>query len=616
MNSIRASPATYPAIEHHGVIGDRRTGALVSTDGTMNWFCAPNFDSAPLFGALLDPDCGGYCRFGPPAAREGTQRYRTETAILITSWTAPEELELSDLMAWPEEGRPEEFQAQRVIIRHLKGTEGGTARFDLFPRQEFSHGPRSVAPAQGGAIFTFADGSLGAWTSFPLTLTDQGVFADLDFPATHEHWVVLGWNVQPENWSVPRAIEVSRETVAYWQEWSGNLKIEQAGPREKAIRRSALAVQLLSHAEHDSVVAALTTSLPERLGGDRNYDYRFAWIRDASLSLDLLSCLGKAGEVQRYFNWLCGLKSTTASPLQVCYRLDGNPKLEQKEIPDVLGYENSRPIHRGNRAAKQTQLGATGFLADCTRTYLDHGGEWRDEFWPLLKRCADFTAKNWPGKDAGIWELPTEAHHVTSRVMCWVELDRVISIAGKTGHESETDHWRETADAIHAEVMEKGWCEKKNSFRQQYDSDALDASSLILPLLDFLPIDHPRIVGTVAAIERELVVGGLVHRFDPRATMGKDQPPIGEFEGAFLPCVFWHVQVLAKMGRCDEAEAILSRCEAVAGEIGLFAEEIDARLDRFLGNTPLLFSQVEYVFAARELAKARDRAKKDQRNQS
>jgi GH15 family glucan-1,4-alpha-glucosidase len=609
MSEIRPSPVAFSPIERHGVIGDRRTGALVSADGTLNWFCTPNFDGAPIFGALLDPNCGGFCHFGPRGAREGRQRYDGNTATLITAWTDNQSLELSDVMAWPDDERPEEFRDQRAIIRHMKATTEDLVRFDLFPRNEFWEGPKSIEAKEGGASFAFKQGSFGIWASFPLIIAEHGVSADLELKAGGEHWVVLGWNVQPGNWSVPRAIEVSREAASYWDNWSSQLKINDAGSRDAALRRSGFAVQLLTHAERNSAVAALTTSLPERLGGDRNYDYRYAWVRDASLSLDLFSCLGKVGEVKRYLNWLCGLKSETAAPLQVCYRLDGNTKLKQEKIPDVLGYENSRPVLRGNRAAKQKQLGATGFLADCTRTYLDHDGEWRDEFWQLLKRCADHTAKNWQGKDAGIWELPEEAHHVTSRVMCWVALDRAIHIAGKTGHPGKTDHWREAANAIHAEVMAKGWCEEKNSFRQQYDSDALDASALIIPLLDFLPIDHPRVVGTIAAIEKELVVKGLVHRFDPTASLGGKQLPIGEFEGAFLPCVFWHVQVLAKAGRCDEAEAILSRCEAVAGEIGLFAEEIDAHHDRFLGNTPLLFSQVEYAFAVKELSKARARAK-------
>jgi GH15 family glucan-1,4-alpha-glucosidase len=577
---------------------------MVAADGTLNWFCAPNFDGDPFFGALLDPDRGGYCRLGPARAEEGKQRYEEATAVLVTSWPGTEELQLSDVMAWPDDERPAEFRDQRAILRHLKTTSGAGARFDLFPRRKFSDSPASLDPVEGGAIFTFTDGSLGVWASFPLTVGDGGVFADLKLAAGTEHWVVLGWMVRPENWSVPRAIEVAREAAAYWQEWSSGLELEQGGARRAAVRRSALAVQLLSHADCDSAVAALTTSLPERLGGDRNYDYRFAWVRDASLSLDLLSRLGKAGEVQHYLNWLSGLKSKTASPLQVCYQLDGGLNLPQKEIPDVIGYENSRPVYQGNRAAKQTQLGATGFFAKCARTYLDHGGEWRDEFWQLLKRCADFTASNWKGKDSGIWELPHEADHVTSRVLCWVELDCAIYIANQTGHGSETGPWREAAEAIHAEVMGKGWSEAKQAFRQHYDSEALDASSLLIPLLGFLPVNHPRVLETVAAIERELLVNGLVHRFDPSATLKGSQLPIGEFEGAFLPCVFWHVQVLARLGRCEQAEAILSRCEAVAGEVGLFSEELDSHHDRFLGNTPLLFSQIEYALAVREVSQA------------
>jgi GH15 family glucan-1,4-alpha-glucosidase len=247
-------------------------------------------------------------------------------------------------------------------------------------------------------------------------------------------------------------------------------------------------------------------------------------------------------------------------------------------------------VRRGNRAAKQKQLGSLGFFADCAIIYLDNGGEWREEFWMLLKRVADFTCTHWPEKDSGVWELAEEAHYVASRVMSWVVLDRAISIADRTGHSGETDHWKETAAAIHAEVMDKGWCEKKQTFRQRYGSD------------------HPRVTATLDALERELVVDGLIHRFDPAQTLGGKQLPIGEFEGAFLPCVFWHAHALAKAGRCDEAESILKKCEAISGDIGLFAEEADPRRGIFLGNTPLLFSHVEYARAAMELDEARTRA--------
>ena len=459
-----------------------------------------------------------------------------------------------------------------------------------------------------GAVFAFDDGKLGLWTTFPLELKPDGVSAVCTMRAGDEHWAVLGWNVEPGQWSATHAAQMFGDAANYWRGWCADLQVVDAGRRASSLQRSALTVQLLSHAERESAVAALTTSLPERIGGDRNYDYRYAWVRDASLSLALLARMGKTTEVGHYLNWLCSLSSTTKSPLQVCYRLDGDPHLDQENMAGVRGYRDSQPVRVGNRAAKQMQLGSLGFFADCARIYLDHGGEWRDDFWQLLKRVADFTCKHWQEKDSGVWELPQEAHYVASRVMSWVVLERAVYIAGKTGHAGETDHWRETAAAIHAEVMDKGWCSLKNSFRQRYGSDALDAAALLIPLMDFLPADHPRVVGTLAAIERELVVDGLVHRFDPTDTMGGKQLPIGEFEGAFLPCVFWHAHALARAGRCDEAEAILAKCEPVAGELGIFAEEIDARDHTFLGNTPLLFSHVEYVRAVMTLNEARGRA--------
>ena len=601
----------FAAIEKHGLIGDRRTGALVTDDGSIDWFCTPDFDGQPVFGALLDPEAGGFCRFGPQNETRGQQRYLPGTAALVTTWldaAGSATVELTDLMAWPEKARALDTNDQRVMIRRLRVMRDTTIRFEVRPRRNFSETPLHASPAATGVVFAFADGQLGAWTSFRMTVEAHGAWTDRDLRAGEEHWAVVGWNTPPESWSVARASGVFAEAISYWAGWSGELKFEDAGERAPALLRSALTVQLLSHAQHDSAVAALTTSLPERLGGDRNYDYRYAWVRDASLSLALLARTGKTAEVQRYLDWLCERTSTTSSPLQVCYRLDGDPHLDQTKLGGVRGYEDSQPVLVGNRAAKQKQLGSLGFFADCARIYLDHGGDWREEFWQLLKRVADFTSKHWQEKDSGVWELPQEAHYVASRVMSWVVLERAVYIADKTSHAQETDHWRETAAAIHAEVMDKGWCSLKNSFRQRYGSDALDAAALLIPLMDFLPPDHPRVVGTLAALERELVVDGLVHRFDPTDTLGGKQLPISEFEGAFLPCVFWHAHALAKAGRCDEAEAILTRCEAVAGGPGLFAEEIDAKKNIFLGNTPLLFAHVEYVRAAVELQKARGQA--------
>jgi GH15 family glucan-1,4-alpha-glucosidase len=605
-----AHPILDLPIASRGAIGDRRTGALAAADGTIDWFCVPDFDGPPIFGSLLDQQRGGFCRFGPSMTRVGRQCYLPDTVVLVTSWSTADdcpEIELSDVMVWPGEERPEAASGQRAIIRRLHTVCEATICFAFRPRWNFA-APSDVTAASDSAVFQFTSGIAGCWSSFPLQVAPAEATATFTSHAGQVHWVVLGWNVSPDEWSISEATQQFASAEAHWRNWSAELKVKGGGSRTAALKRSALTVQLLSHVHHESAVAALTTSLPEQLGANRNYDYRYAWVRDASLSLALLARMGKTAEVKGYLEWLCRLDSSTNSPLQVCYRLDGNTQLDQEDLSDLRGYAGSIPVRRGNRAAKQRQLGSLGFFADCARIYFDHGGEWRDEFWRLLRRAADYTCAHWQEEDSGVWELPTEAHYVASRVMSWVVLQRALYLAEKFGHSEQTDHWPETAEAIHAEVMDKGWCKEKNAFRQRYGSDALDAAALLIPLMEFLPVDHPRVAGTLAAIERELVVDGLVHRFDPEAMPGGDHLPIGEEEGAFLPCVFWHAHTLAKAGRCDEAEVILRKCESIAGEVGLFAEEADARHHTFLGNTPLLFSQVEYARAVIELNTARARA--------
>ena len=600
--------AAFPPVERHGAIGDRRTGALVAADGTIDWFCAADFDGPPLFGALLDPAVGGFCTFGPRHGGFGRQRYLTGTTLLRTAWTGAsgkEALELVDTMAWPADRRTAGQRRRRVILRRLRATQRIEARFELCPRWNFGP-PHRVRAAAGGAVFAVGDGTLRFWASFETRIEAQAASALLVLEPGAEHWVALGWNGLPSPWSATRARRTFAAAQSYWLRWSDGLKLGRPSGRDPALRRAALTVQLLSHAGHDCAVAALTSSLPEREGGDRNYDYRFAWVRDASLSLALLARMGKIGEVEHYLKWLCSVGSSTAAPLQVCYRLDGGCALPEEEIGGVFGYAGSRPVRRGNRAAKQRQPGSLGFFADCTRIYFDEGGRWRDPFWRLLRRVATFAAAHWREPDSGIWELPEEADFVASRVMSWVTLERSAHIAERTGHAAEARRWREVAAEIHAEVMDRGWCERKNSFRQRYGSDALDAAALLIPLMEFLPPDHPRVAGTVDALERELTVDGLLHRFDPSVTPGCHGPSAtGAFEGAFLPCVFWHAHALARMGRREQAGAILARCEAIAGELGLFAEEADAREGTFRGNTPLLFSHVEYARAIGALNQGR-----------
>ena len=619
MDSANDQPIVFPPIQRHGGIGDRRTGALVAADGTLNWFCVPNFDGIPVFATLLDPERGGFCRFGPVRPSLGRQQYLSGTAAVMTSWTGPShgrcELELMDVMAWPEDERAKSALDQRVIIRRLHARGEAIARFQARPQWNFGGRPLEVHSTPNGAVFRFAAGQLAVWTSFETALQQDFLIADLLLEAGDELWAVIGWNSQAGDWTRERTAEVFDAASKYWRDWSAGLKIDPVEPRGGGVLRSAITVHLLSHAEHDATVAALTTSLPERIGGSRNYDYRFAWVRDASLSLALLARFGKVDEVERYLDWLCGLDSDSEAPLQVCYRLNGSTRLDQVELSDVRGYADSRPVRYGNHAASQRQLGSLAFFADCARIYVENGGRFKDQHWQLLQRAATYICEKWRLAESGIWELSVHAHYVPGKVMSWVVLERASQIARLTGQneDEEIAGWSTTAKAIRAEVMDRGWSENRNSFVQRYDSETVDAALLLIPLMDFLPADHPRVAGTLAAIKSELCIDGWLYRFDPVATLGGNQLPLCEFEGAFLPATFWLAHALAKAGCVDEAEAILNRCEAFAGELGLFAEEVDPRRQIFLGNTPLLFAHVEYFRAAREVTAKRVRQKHEAR---
>jgi len=594
----------FPPIERHGVIGDRRTAALVAADGTIDWFCAPEFDGNAVFSYLLDAR-GGYCRLGPAQVRLGKQTYLADSATLLTRWETPHgtepELELLDVMAWPTEDRPSSLKKQRVVIRRLRAHRAVSVCLDLRPGLGLEAPVGPLRLVRDGLQWASGDGVLGFWSSFPVEVGREGAFAVFTLASGAECWCVLGWQVAPSDWSVPLAGRTAQEAETYWRDWSAGLKVNVQPKRVGRVRRSAITVQLLGHAHSDSVVAAPTTSLPERIGGNLNYDYRYAWVRDASLSLALLARMQKHDEVVRYVDWLCGLGSKTDAPLQVCYRLNGSSDLPETWLQQASGYRHSRPVRRGNRAVQQDQVGSLAFLAHCMCTYLETGGQWREEFWPLLRSIADYTAAHWRKKGSGIWELVEEAHYVDSKVMSWVALRCVMQIAERTRQPESTLAWKEAAAQIHAEVMERGWCPAKNSFRQRYGSDTLDAATLLIPLSGFLPPHHPRVLGTLDALQRELVVDGLIHRFDPMETLRGNEPGLSEYEGAFLPAVFWHVRALIKAGRREQAEAILEKCEAVSGDLGLFAEELDSKTRSFLGNMPLLFSHAEYVQAVMEL---------------
>lgn len=602
---IRELPfITDPPIGLHGVIGDRRTAALVAADGTIDWLCLPDYDSPSIFGALLDAERGGFWRFGPASPTPGSQRYIHETAVLVTTWDMDTgQLELTDAMASPEDQRPAELVHRRMAIRRLRCLEGeGDCILTIRPRRDFE-GDAEIALAPGGVVFRVGDAALELWLSASLTSVPGGAEARLHLCEGDEVWAVLSLSEALETWSVERARHQLDVVARYWREWMGGLTY--TGPRSEWVRRSALTIHLLTYAPAGSVIAAPTTSLPERIGGGRNYDYRYSWVRDVSTALAKMSLLGETRTAQRFMDWLVGLGSATDSPLQIAYGIRGEIEVAESERTDLTGYRGSLPVRFGNRAAVQRQHDSLGFFVDCVLIYLQQGGDWRDEYWDLVRDAAEFTAASWQEPESGIWELPEVQHFVSGKVMAWVALDRAVTIAEQVGQTAAVERWRATMDAIHADVMERGWSDRLGAFRQSYDLDTLDASTLLISVFDFLPADHPRVVATIERIEEQLTIDGFVHRFVAGETPGHEDLPVGEFEGAFLPCTFWLAVAYVKAGRLEEAEAILDRAEAIAGPLGLFAEEVDVRTGTFLGNTPLVFSQVTYAKAVLEVAKAR-----------
>ena len=598
-------PAPYPPIERHGVVGDRRTAALVAADSTVDWLCLPAYDGAPLFGSLLDSERGGWWRLGQASGTLGRQRYRDSSAVLITTWSDDRGvLELTDAMAWPWDDRTAADGGAdgRVLLRRLRCLRGeADCVLDLCPRPDFA--PGTISPSAGGVVISLGDGGhVDLWASQPVAIEGERAVTRVRLAAGEELWAILSTGEETQTaWTGERAETELRRAVDYWHSWSDCLDVQ--GPRAEQIRRSALTVHLLSYAPTGSPVAAPTTSLPERIGADRNWDYRYAWVRDASLAVATLARLGETASGLRYMDCLTSYRSSTESPLQIVYGVDGSTDLPVRERNDLAGYRGSRPVRFGNRACGQRQLDSLGFFVECALTYLQQGGVWRDRFWITVRRAADYTARTWREPDSGIWELDVERHFISSMVMSWVVLDRAVKIAGATGHAAETDGWCDEMTRIHASVMDRGWSDRLGAFRQHTDADTLDASALLIPVMGFLPADHPRVRATTECIIERLTIDGFVHRYEAAdSSSDDDEPlPVGEFEGAFLPCTFWLATALTLDGRIDEAEAIVQRVESLAGELGLFAEEVDARSGRFLGNTPLLFSQTEYVRAIQAL---------------
>lgn len=594
----------YPPVERLGVTGDRRSAAVTAADGTICWLCWPNFDSPPVFASLIDHERGGFWGLGPRDRSLGHQRYADDSVTLITKWEVDgHRLELTDFMPFPETKRPEHLADARTVLRRIRCLSGEAwCDMDLHPRGDFQE-PASISPAAGGATIEVGELVLSMWASVPLKVEGAEVSATFLLREGDEAWFTLGCGETPLPSSAAHAKWLLEETEQYWKDWASRLTY--VGFRSEWIRRSAMTFHLMTYAPTGALVAAPTSSLPERIGGDRNYDYRFAWIRDVSLTLAILASLGDLQTSRRYMDWLSGLESENDMPLQVLYRIDGSTCAEQNERPELDGYRGSTPVRIGNHAVDRYQIDSLGYLADCALVYLEKGGEWRPEYWNMIRRLADHAASNWQRPTNGIWELSPRQHYVTDKVMAWVTLERSIKIAEKLGSDIDLTGWERAKAAIFDEVMEKGWSERLGAFKQRYEAETLDASILLMAIMNFLPADDPRMRSTIERIDSDLTIEGFVYRFNPPDQADPIDHKLGKAEGAFLPCTFWMAAAHAMLGNDERAESILEKAESIAGDLKLFAEEADPAAHAFLGNTPLLFSHAVYIKAVMEIVKAR-----------
>jgi GH15 family glucan-1,4-alpha-glucosidase len=599
----RATRERYLPIAEHGLIGDLHTVALVGTDGTIDWYCCPRFDSPSVFAAILDADRGGLFRIAPAgAAWSSKQLYLPDTNVLITRFLMPEGVgEVQDFMPPPSTGAA--AHRHRMIRRVL--AIRGQMRFvvDVAPRFDYARVRHEVVRTPHGVLFRTPELALHLSTDRPLELVDDGdVRATVVLRAGETATFVLD-RVEPGEAPAPHSdadIDVQFDaTVAFWRQWLGRSRY--SGRWREMVNRSALTLKLLTYAPTGAIVAAPTTSLPEVLGGARNWDYRYTWMRDSAFTLYALLRLGFTEEAGAFTNWLEGRVRAAAEresgPLQVMYGIDGREDLPEEELSHLEGYMGSGPVRIGNGAATQLQLDIYGELMDslylCNRFGLPiyHDG------WTQVTRTLEWLMDHWDQPDEGIWEARGGRHDFTySRLMSWVAVERAIRIARQRGLPGDVARWSSVRDRIYHQIMERGWHPGRRAFVQHYDTDVLDAAVLLMPLCKFIAPTDPRWISTLDAISAELVSDSLVYRYDVEAS----PDGLAGREATFSMCSFWWVEALARAGRVDDARLAFEKMLSYANHVGLYSEEIGPTGEQ-LGNFPQAFTHLALISAAYNL---------------
>jgi GH15 family glucan-1,4-alpha-glucosidase len=583
-------------IEDYAMIGDTHTAAMVGRDGSIDWLCLPRFDSPSTFGALLGLEEHGRWLVAPASPdATATRHYLDGTFTLVTTWTTPTGVaEVTDLM--PVGDR------RADLVRRIRGIEGevefevdllirfGYAAALPWVRQVDEHGHRSLVASAGPDAVVVRGVDLKA--------DGKRHRATLTVGPGQERDLVMTW--YPSHREPPEPLPVSRgieRTESWWRDWAKSTTASSVHP--EAVARSLLVLRALTHEDTGGIVAAATTSLPEWFGGERNWDYRYVWLRDASLTLGVLLHHGFRAEADGWRRWLLRAIAGDPADVQIMYGLGGERRLEEWVVDSLPGYDGAAPVRAGNAAYHQFQGDAFGFVMLALQAARKGGAPETDISWPLQRALMGFVEEHWSEPDNGIWEIRGPKQHFThSRVMLWAALDCAVRAVREDGHDGPADEWERIRDQIRDEIEAHGFDRARNTYTQYYGSDGVDASLLMLSQVGYLAADDPRMLGTVAAIEAELLHDGLLMRY--RTETGVDGLPAGE--NPFLACSFWLVEQYARSGRVDDAAKLMNRLVSFTNDVGLLSEQYDVAGKRQAGNTPQALSHLALVRAADALA--------------
>ncbi|HEY6396187.1 MAG TPA: glycoside hydrolase family 15 protein [Solirubrobacteraceae bacterium] len=602
----------FQPIAAYGLLADCNSAALLDRDGSIGWLCLPRYDSPAVFAQILDPS-GGHWRIRPTGEFHGERCYLPGTLVVETTFTTDSgTVKLVDAMAFAEGQRHHELgkEAPHLLLRLLKGVAGEVElELDLAPRPEYGLVKPLFRQTESGGRTFGGPNQIVFSSGVPTSVADSTMRSTFRVAAGKQVAFALQWAAPdrpaPEPFPAERVAARIEDTIEAWRSWEREHDIYE-GPHRELVRLSARVLKGLTYRPTGAIVAAPTTSLPETVGGERNWDYRYSWIRDASLTIEALYISACSDEAEEFISFMTSSAGGRASEhsLQIMYGISGEHDLSERELPHLSGWRDSSPVRIGNGAWGQTQLDVYGELLNSLYLYREQLGELHPEIQQFVADLANTAARRWRETDAGMWEMRGEPrHHLSSKVLCWVALDRAVKLAPRLGMHADVEHWASERDMIREAVLTRGWSEVRGAYAQSFDSDELDAAQLLMPILGFLPATDERMRSTIEAIAAELTEDDLVLRY--RNEEGLNADGLTGEEGTFVICSFWLVSALAKAGEVDRAEALFDKLAGYANDLGLLAEEIDTANGELLGNFPQAFSHIGLITAAWEIDKAR-----------